>query len=193
MEGISESGIENPEVTDDKAFAVISGGFLRSIAWQKGSSGVAQVLQGPAPKQSMPAVGGETVIESRDEDIVVKLGGRAETVTCIMQAITRRKIVGHGVPVTKGLVQVARVTWVEHRLINPETLRIKELKLSGVPRNERAAHSHIAENPLAELRRRNYALRPLLFALASPFIVGKEKQAVLLNRPAHRCTKNITV
>src|ERR1700737_3082942 len=106
MERIGERGIENRDGTEHKAFAVIKGGLFRSIARQEGSARVAQVLQRAWPEQTMRAVGGETVIEFRDEDIVVKLGGRAENKTCIIQAISCGKIIRHRPTSAECLIEI---------------------------------------------------------------------------------------
>src|SRR5882757_7628318 len=95
MEGIGESGTENRKIPEYKTFAVINGGLFRGIARQERSARIAQILQRPAPEQVMAAVGSETVIEARDEDIVVKFGGRAEDKTGIIQAVSRGKIISH--------------------------------------------------------------------------------------------------
>jgi len=126
MQGIGESGTENREVAEDKTFAVINGGLFRSITWQERSARVAQVLQRASPEQSMPAVGGETVIESRDEDIVVKLGGRTENKTCIIQAISCGKIIRHRPTSAECLIEITgAVGQIEHGWINPEMARIE--------------------------------------------------------------------
>ena len=76
----------------------------------------------------MPAVGGETVIDARDEDIVVEAGGRAENEAGIVQAISGGRIVGHRLPGAEGLIEITRVIGqVEHGGINPEMPRIESL------------------------------------------------------------------
>src|SRR6266403_5533755 len=44
VKGIGETWAEDCGVADDKAFAVVNRRLLRSIAWQKGSSWVPQIL-----------------------------------------------------------------------------------------------------------------------------------------------------
>src|ERR1700730_18318425 len=126
MEGIGESGTEKRDVAEDKAFAVSKGGCFRCITWQERSARVAQVLQRAAPEQSVPAVGGETVVQSRDEGIVVQLGGRSENKTRIIKAISSGRIIGHRPAGAECLIEITGVVGqIEHGRINPEMARIE--------------------------------------------------------------------
>src|SRR5260370_40162435 len=106
MEGIGESGTENRDVAEDKTFAVINGGCFRCIPWQERSARVAQVLQRSAPEQSVPPVGGETVIESRDDGVVVGLGGRSENRTRIIYPLSGGSTIGHCPPGADGSLEI---------------------------------------------------------------------------------------
>src|SRR5260370_30780987 len=125
MEGIGERGIEDGKIAEYETFAVIEGGLFRGIARQERSARVAQVLQRAAPEQAMPAVGGETVIEFRDENIVVELCGRAENKAGIIQAVAGGKIIGDRLTGAERLIEITGVIdQIEHGRINPETARI---------------------------------------------------------------------
>src|SRR5258708_27234244 len=153
MERIVESGTENRDIAEDKSFAVIKGSLFRSITRQERGARVAQVLQRAAPEQTVPAVGGEMVIEFRDEDIVVKLGGRAENKTCIIQAISRGRIIGHRLTGAKGLIEITGVIGqIEHGRINPEMARIKICLVRRSESRDPAVHVYIAKDALAERR-----------------------------------------
>ena len=95
MEGIGESGAKDSGVAEGEPLAVVGGSLLGSVSWQEGSSGVAQILQGAAPEDEVPAVGSQTVVRAGDENIVIKAGGSAENETGIVQTVTGRGIVGH--------------------------------------------------------------------------------------------------
>src|SRR5207237_7743342 len=92
MKGVGHGRTENGDISQGKPFAMVEsflhwstrGEFARQClvsARQEWSSGIAQVVQVAAPKQSMFAVRGEVVIVARYEHIVVELGGGKENVS----------------------------------------------------------------------------------------------------------------
>src|SRR5258707_7698661 len=99
---------------------------------QEGSSGIAQIIQIAAPKQIVLAVRGEVVIDTRNEHVVVELGGCAENVSGVIQAVSRRKIVGRCLTRAESPVEITSVIGkVEHRRINPDALGIEVLQVTG--------------------------------------------------------------
>src|SRR6267143_387821 len=104
MKGISERRAKNRGVADRKSFTVVGSGLLGSIAREERGTRVAQILQVAAPKDEMPTVGGEAVIRTSDENIVVQASGSAENETGIVQTITGGKIVSHRPTRAEGLV-----------------------------------------------------------------------------------------
>src|SRR5215469_12553551 len=157
-------------------------------ARQKGSSGVAQVVQIAAPKQCVLAVRGDVVIDARNELVVVELGRGSENVTGVIEAVSGGKVVGHRLPGAESPVEITRVIdRVEHCRINPDALRIKQLKLRDPPARDRGtARIHILKDSLAQGLRWNHAFGALLLAFTGSLVIGEEIQPVFLNGPAKR-------
>src|SRR6266852_3714653 len=142
----------------------------------------------------MPAVGGETVIRARDEYIVIQTGGSAENEARIVQTVSGRKIIGYRLTRAEGLIEISRVTnEVEHCGINPNATRVEVLEVVRCKSDKVAAPVQISKDALAEGGRGDNALGALLLPLACSLVIGKEKQAVLVQRSTDRRAEDIAV
>ena len=106
---ISERGAEHGGVAEGKAFAVIGSGLFGRIARQERGSRVAQILQRAAPEDGVAAIGGETVIDAGNENIVIQSGGSPENEASIVQTITGGSIVGYGPTGAEGPIEITGV------------------------------------------------------------------------------------
>src|SRR5579863_5834197 len=146
---IGESGAKHGGVSEGKPLAVVGCSLLGSIAGQKGSPRVAQILQGATPEQQLPAVGSEPVIDARDKDVVIQAGRGAENEACIVETVTGGKVIGNGLTRAESPVEITGLTRIQHGGINADVLRVEQRKLGGCNRDQVAVHVQIPEDSLA--------------------------------------------
>src|SRR5258708_32482427 len=118
---IGKSRAKHSGVAHGRPFAVVGGSLLGSIAREERSSRIAQILQGAAPEQQVPAVGGEPVIHASDKNVVIQAGTRPENKAGIVETITGSKIVGYSLPRAERLIQITSPIGVLHGGINANT------------------------------------------------------------------------
>src|SRR5271169_4188156 len=99
----------------------------------------------------MLTVRSEVIVNACNEHVVVELGRGAENVPGIIQAVSRRNVVGRRLTSAESPVKITRVIdRVEHRGIDPDAVRVKQLKLRDAPaRGSTAISVHILKVALA--------------------------------------------
>ena len=129
----------------------------------------------------MTSIGGDGPVDLGDIGVEFARFIGGETKTGEIQTVAHRNIVGQGVALQDAQDGLAR----------SDALRIHRTDLVGRQADGRSVIGEVVDVSLPQIGGRHGAHDALRLAIAASFIVGEEKQAVLLEGPAERRAVNV--
>src|SRR5580704_12769260 len=175
----------NPGIADGDSFCIKRLGLIVWLAWKLGysdSGNYMVILKLASPEQSVLAAGIDVVIDSRNVGVVAQRGRRVEAITSRVDAVPDGAVVRLGILLEQA-ENIGRWTYVQRVYVAGD--------FGGCHRRERSRYSGIGESPLTEEIRGHRSNHAGLAAVTATFVIGKDEELVLNERPANGGAENV--